>query len=241
MPGQPTPDAVQQLVGDLRIVFQERLESVVLYGASGHLPGSLAGGPRDVAYTLAVVESLLVGDLRACAGYARAWRARKVATPLLLTPRMLRRSLDVFPLELAEILATHRVLLGPDPLAGLAVGREDIRRACEVHARGHALHLCEGFIESGADPKRLARIVVDSAIPLASLLAGFSRLDGGTEAPAAFLDGLAARAGFDAAVLRAVEDAGRSGTMSAADAEAYFPGYIDAVERLVTYIDEWHG
>jgi hypothetical protein len=241
MPEPVTPDAVQQLVGDLRSVFQERLESVVIYGASGHLPGSLAGGPRDIAYTLAQVESLRVTDLRACAGYTPAWRARKVATPLLLTPRMLRRSLDVFPLELAEILANHRVLFGPDPFAGLAVGREDIRRACEVHARGHALHLREGFIESGADPKRLARIVVDSAIPLASLLAGFSRLEGGAEPLPEFLDGLATRAGFDANVFRAVDQAGRSGAMSPSDAEAYFPGYIDAVERLVTYIDEWHG
>lgn len=241
MPEQATPDAVQQLVGDLRSVFQARLESVVLYGASGHLPGSLAGGPRDIAYTLALVESMSVADLRACAGHAPAWHARKVATPLLMTPRMLRRSLDVFPLELAEILANHRVLLGPDPFAGLTVPREHIRRACEVHARGHALHLREGFIESGADPKRLAQIVVDSAIPLASLLAGFSRLEGGAEPPPAFLDGLAARAGFDAHVLRAVDQAGRSGAMSASDAEAYFPGYIDAVERLVTYIDEWQG
>lgn len=241
MTDQAVPDAVQLLIADLRSVFHARLESVVLYGASGHLPDSRAGGPRDVAYTLAVVASMAAGDLRACSACAPAWRSRKVATPLLLTPRMLRRSMDVFPLELAEILANHRVLVGPDPFVGLSVAREDIRRACEVHARGHALHLREGFIESGADPKRLARIVVDSAIPLASLLAGFSRLEGGTEAPPAFLDGLAARAGLDASVFRAVEEAGRSGTMAAPDAEAYFPGYIDAVERLVAYIDEWQG
>jgi hypothetical protein len=58
------------------------------------------------------------------------------------------------------------------------------------------------------------------------------------DAPA-FLARLSSRAGVDAAVFRAVDDAGRAGTMSAAEAETFYPAYIEAVERLVTYIDEW--
>jgi hypothetical protein len=234
-----SPDVLDHLVSDLESVFRERLEAVVLYGASAHLPGSRAGGPRDVAYTLAVVGSLSVTDLRTCAALAPAWRAKRVATPLMLTARDLRRSLDVFPLEFAEILAEHRVLRGKDPFAGLSVSRDDLRRACEVHARGHALHLREGYVESGADPRLLAQVIVHSAIPLASLLAGFSRLEGSPGDAPAFLARLASRAGFDATVFRAVDEAGRAGSMSAADAESIYPGYIEAVERLVTYIDEW--
>jgi hypothetical protein len=232
-------DILARLVGDLESVFRERLKAIVLYGASAHLPGSRAGGPRDIAYTLAVVDSLTVTDLRACAAFAPSWRDGRVATPLMLTPQSLRRSLDVYPLEFAEILAEHRVLYGAHPFNGLAVSRADLRRACEVHARGHALHLREGYVESGADPRRLARIVVDSAVPLAGLLAGFSRLEGETRDAHAFLDGLASRARFDPNVFRAVDEAGRTGSISGADAESFFPRYIEAVERLVTYIDEW--
>jgi hypothetical protein len=234
-----SPDVLSRLVGDLQSVFRERLKAVVLYGASAHLPGSRAGGPRDIAYTLALVESLSVADLRACAGFASAWRENRVATPLMVALEDLRRSLDVFPLEFAEILAEHRLLFGTDPCPGLSVPREDVRRACEIHARGHALHLREGYIESGADPRRLAQIIVHSAVPLASLLAGLSRLEGMPGDAPAFLARLASRAGFDAAVFRAVDDAGRAGAMSAAEAETFYPGYIEAVERLVTYIDAW--
>ena len=178
MPDGATADVLARLVSNLESVFRERLEAVVLYGAAAHLPGSRAGGPRDVAYTLAVVGSLSVTDLRACAALAPSWRAKRVATPLMLTPGNLRRSLDVFPLEFAEILAEHRVLHGKNPFAGLSVSRDDLRRACEVHARGHALHLREGYVESGADPRQLAQVIVHSAVPLASLLAGFSRARG---------------------------------------------------------------
>ena len=232
------PDLLSRLIGDLQSVFRERLRAVVLYGASAHLPGSRAGGPRDIAYTMAVVESLSVADLRACAVFASAWREQRVATPLMVAPQDLRRSLDAFPLEFAEILAEHRVVYGTDPFSGLSVPREDIRRACEVHARGHALHLREGYIESGADPRRLAQIIVHSAVPLASLLAGLSRLEGMPGDGPAFLARLS-RAGLDAAVFRAVDAAGRAGALSAAEAETVYPGYVEAVERLVTYIDAW--
>jgi hypothetical protein len=232
-------DILVRLVNDLDSVFRERLKAVVLYGASAHLPGSRAGGPRDVAYTLTVVESLSITDLRACAAFAPSWRAGRVATPLMLTPETLRRSFDAYPLEFAEILAEHRVLHGASPFAGLAVSRDDIRRACEVHARGHALHLREGYVESGADPKRLAQIIVSSAVPLASLLAGLHRLEGTPGDPRSFLDRLASRARFDASVLRAVDESGRAGSMPAADAESLYPRYVEAMERLVSYIDEW--
>ena len=64
-PAGPASDA--RLVGDLQSVFGGRLRAVVLYGASGHLPGSRAGESAVVVHSLAVVESLSAADLRACA------------------------------------------------------------------------------------------------------------------------------------------------------------------------------
>ena len=65
----------------------------------------------------------------------------------------LRRALDAFPLELSEIIATRRVVAGHDLFADIVVPKQELRRACEVQARGHVLHLREGYIEAAGDRK----------------------------------------------------------------------------------------
>ena len=45
---------------------------------------------------------------------------------------------------------------GPIRSTGLAVQPADLRRACEVEARGFLLHLREGFIESEGEPSAVS-------------------------------------------------------------------------------------
>ena len=58
------------------------------------------------------------------------------------------RSLDAFPFEFSAILADHAVVSGKNPFEGLRVEPADLRRACEVQARGHLLHLRQGYMET---------------------------------------------------------------------------------------------
>ena len=71
--------------------------------------------------------------------------------PLFLLEPELERALDAFPLEFSEIIATRRVVSGADLFEGVTVPKADLRRACEVQARGHVLHLREGYIEAAGD------------------------------------------------------------------------------------------
>jgi hypothetical protein len=130
----------------------------------------------------------------------------------LLLERELPRALDAFPLELSEIIATRRLLAGTDLLAPLSVSAEDLRRACETHARGHLLHLREGYIEAAGDKKAIARLVAASALPFRALVANAARLD---------------RTSGD--------ELERRLDLSTGD----FPAALRAAERLVEYVDQW--
>ena len=82
--------AAHGLVADLRRVFADRLRSVVAYGPR-------AEGVADAPLTcLALVTSLTMSDLEACAAVARDWRSEHIATPLILAEDEFRDSLDAF-------------------------------------------------------------------------------------------------------------------------------------------------
>ena len=220
-------------VADLRGIFALRLSSVVLYGRHAVSPPS----PGVPAHTLVVVTTLGFGDLEACARRAAAWRKDGLAVPLLLDAGDLARSLDAFPAEFSAMLSAYRVVFGPDPFEGLAVDPKDLRRACEVEARGHLLHLREGFVEGGGTPDAIASLVAASAPALRALLVNLARLDGSVEAaPSAYVTGrLGPVHGRTLATVLTFVDS----PIASADAARGFPAYVDAAEALVAYVDRW--
>ena len=106
------------------------------------------------------------------------WNKAGLDAPLLIVEGELRRALDAFPLELSEIIATRRVVAGPDLFADIVVPKQDLRRACEVQARGHVLHLREGYIEAAGDSKKIAALVSAAIPPFRALVKNVARLDG---------------------------------------------------------------
>jgi hypothetical protein len=240
------PDAVHRLARDLGEIFGRRLESVVAYGlaAAGAKPDPRAHGAAhghgEPAHTLAIVDALTRTDLQACAGRVAAWHEAGLATPLLLVAREFDRSLDAFPLEFGAILADHAIVSGRNPFDGLSIAAGDLRRACEVQARSHLLHLREGFLETRGRGDALSVLIVRSAAPFAALLTSIARLEG-ADVRDASAAGRHAERRLEVAggiVTGVVALAGVS-EISSEDAVNIFPRYLDAVERLVAYVDGW--
>ena len=244
------PAAVRTLDGDLREVFGGRLRSFVAYGlharaaehnhsGNGHGHGEAHGEDAALVHTLAVVESLAADDLRACGVRLTRWHELGLATPLLMAADEFARSLDVFPFELNAILADHVVVSGANPFDGLQVETADLRRACEVQARGHMLHLRQAFMETRGRGDALAVLVVRSAPAWASLLLNLARLDGhASHDPASAARHVERLLGItngveEIARLTGVHD------ISSAEALRIFPAYLDAAERLTKYVDRW--
>lgn len=228
------PASVQTLERDLRGVFGPRLQSLVAYGTR-----AAAHGRRAPVRTMALVESLSEHDLRACAARISSWHAAGLATPLLVAGHEFERALDAFPLEFGAIIADHEVVAGAQPFERSRVDSADVRRACEVQARSHLLHLREGFLEAAGNGHALAILIVESAAPLNALLTSVARLEGRQTPDAESAARHAEHAiGVTAGLAEVARLAGVH-EISAADAERAFPSYLAAVEKLVEYVDGW--
>ena len=227
------------LVADLQTVFGARLLAVVAHGPRVRARAPGAAGAPPLA-TLAITTSLDYKDLVAAAQRTNAWKRAGLAVPLLLSEQDFARSLDTFPVEYGDIIAHHVLLFGVDPLATLTVQAPDLRRACERWAKSHLIHLREGFLESGGDAHAVAELIVASAPPFAGLLALIARLrghdDSGPEAIARATEGIAQ---LPTGVLRDVVDLEQRTTLDNDTAMALYPPYLDAVEKLVVFLDSW--
>jgi hypothetical protein len=229
----------------LREIFGSRLQSLVAYGlhataSSGRHGHHGAGVEAAHTQTLATVETLTGADLTACAANMARWHDAGLATPLLLAANEFGRSLDAFPLEFGAILADHLVVAGNNPFDGLRVDPADIRRACEVQARSHLLHLREGFLETRGRADALAVLIVRSAAPFAALIASLARLQGTAANDSAAVGRHVERTiGLPPGVVTDVVKLAHVTEISSAEATRIFPAYLDAAERLVKYIDAW--
>jgi hypothetical protein len=222
------------LVTDLGRVFAGRLRSVVAYGPS-------IDGQADAPLTcLALVDSLTLGDLEACASLAHGWERRRIATPLILPLHEFHRSLDAFPLEYGEILRAHERIFGADPFQGASIPAEDLRRACETQAKSHLLHLREGFIEAAGRPQRVAELVCTSAPAFAALLRNVARLQGASVSSRTDATHQGAKAaGLAGGVVADVLALDRPSTVPTTDAARLYPDYLAAVEQLARAVDSW--
>jgi hypothetical protein len=223
------------LAADLRRVFGNRLLSICAYGVGHDADGD--------THTLVLVDRLTFEDLAACVPLARGWNARGLAVPLLLEEHEFTRTLDVFPLEYGDILAHHVLIEGTDPFDGLSVSEADFRRACELQAKSHLIHLREGFLESGGDPRAVSRLIGASAEGFRRLLENLVSLVRPATVHAVHHD-VAEDAqtflGVPAELTREVlakAGAGRSSTI--AEPTALLEQYVAAVDRIWEFVDEW--
>lgn len=226
--------ALQSLASDLHRIFGNRLYSVCAYG-------NVADEDAETR-SIALVDRLSFDDLAACSPLARQWDRLGLAVPLILERDEFARTLDVFPLEYGEIIADHVHIYGDDPFEGLSVAEADVRRGCELQAKSHLIHLREGFLETGDDPRAVARLMAASAEGFARLLRnmvalvepGANRADD-EELAASAQAWLGIPADLTLEVL-----ARRGGAASTiADPTALLARYIAAVERLWEFVDAW--
>ena len=230
-PWQPAADAVTR---DLRAIFSSRLQAIVVYG------GQLDGDGTAPLLSLALVSSLTVSDLEACAHAVPEWKRSGLAAPLVLPESEFRNSLDVFPLEYGEILRAHTHVYGADPFAGVVISPEHLRLACESQAKSHLLHLRQGYLESAGRLPAVARLVSAGAPAFAALLRNVARLTGVQTADRMEATRQGARAaGLPDDTVSAILALEHPSAIPASDPARLFPAYLDAVERLAAVVDQW--
>jgi hypothetical protein len=228
---------LDELVSQLTTAYGTALRAVVLYGSAAageHIP------KRSDYNVLVIADSLDAVRLRAAAAVARAWADSGNPPPMTLTTAEWKGSSDIFPMEYSDILERHRVLFGTPPFEGIKVSKADLRLQVEREAMGKLLQFRQGVLAAGNDPKRQLALLEASLSAVMVVFRGVARLagdvaSGDNETTARVV---AARAGFDAAPFaQVVRHVRGENTITPKDSETIIPAYLDALERLVAFVD----
>jgi len=235
-------DRAKAFAAELTATYGGDLVSVVLYGSAAR--GEYREGRSDLN-VLVLLRDTRPETLRRGSALARRWVGERNPPPLMLSEAEWRGSADVFPIELADIRDAHLVLQGADPFTGVEILPENMRLQCENELKGKQIRLRERYLLSAGEPKELEELLLSSFSTFLVLFRTVLRLSGedGARDPDSVVRRTAERAGFDPSPMLAV-NAARSGG-AALDARADSPvvvGYLEAVERVVQYVDRFvHG
>ena len=226
----------EALASRLAAVLGDALAAVVVFGSAAgtehHAEHSDVNvlvllsrlGPSELSPSLAAV----VGD----------WEEAGQPAPLVMTVAEWRRSADIFPMEVGDVLARHRVLVGSAPFDGMVVARRDLRLQLEQEAMGKLLRLRGAILTAGGDHERQRQLLARSFSTFMVLFRAVERL-AGAAVPAgneALVAAVADRVGFDGAPFLAVARF-RAGGASPAEPAGLLAGYLRGAEKLAAFLD----
>jgi predicted nucleotidyltransferase len=232
---------LEELVRQLQLAYGDGLRSVVLFGSA--VAGEHKAGKSDYN-VLVIVDSLPLERLRAVAAVTRAWGEDGNPPPMTFTMREWRSSSDIFPMEYADILERHRVLFGEAPFDGIKVAPADLRLQVEHQTMGKLLRLRQATMGAGNDGKRQLEVLEQSLSTLMVVFRGVSRLQG--QVPSQDYEELtrtlAQRAGFSAdPFVKVIRHVRGTEKIPREEAAKILESYLAAMERLVTYLNEYKG
>lgn len=231
---------LEELVRQLQLAYGDGLRSVLLFGSA------VAGEhtKRSDYNVLVVVDALPLEKLRAVAAVSKAWAEDGNPPPMTFTLREWQSSADIFPMEYADILESHRVLYGEDPLAGIKVNASDLRLEVEQQTMGKLLRLRQATMGAGGDRRLQLELLEKSLSTLMVIFRGVSRLQG--DVPSHDYEELtrtlAGRAGFSAEpFVKVIRHVRGTEKISRDQAESILEAYLAAMERLVSYLNVFRG
>lgn len=224
------------LTGELKRICGDNLRSVLLYGsaaAGDNLPGS----DHNV---LVVLNKLEAEDLLSLSDLSSRWTKTGNPAPLLFTWERIRRSADVFPMELMDIKENHKILSGADPLSGIEIKPENLRHELEHELKGKLIALRERFLITKGAPRQVRELLAASLSTFLVLFKAALRLQG-EKPPAKKIEVLAMLRGkieFDSEVFLMVWDL-KEGKKRDEDPVDIFKRYLKAVETVTDAVDSW--
>jgi nucleotidyltransferase-like protein len=232
-------ERARAFAAELAGVYGDQLVSAALYGSAAR--GEYREGVSDLNL-LVLLKEASPAALRRGARLARGWVAERNPPPLVLSEDEWRSSADVWPIEMSDIRDAHLVLHGSDPFAEVEIDPADLRRQLESELKGKHVRLRERYLMSAEEPAELEALLLQSFPTFLVLFRTVLRLDG-DEAPReaeAVIRLAGERAGFDPAPLLEVHRARGGGAKLEARSDApVVVGYLDAVERVVRYVDRY--
>lgn len=110
---------------------------------------------RSDINTLLVMKDIDLPAIEALAPLGRKYAKKSLAAPLILTPRHIETSLDVFPIEFMDFSLVHHCAYGDDLLAALVPELGHLRLQCEREFKVRLIALRQGYLRTMGDERKL--------------------------------------------------------------------------------------
>jgi hypothetical protein len=160
-------------------VFGPELKSIVLYGsgAEGRLrPAS----DVNLILVLGSFDAVKAASFRE--PFAAAHAAIRLSAMFLLEPEV-GPAMECFGQKFSDIVRRHRILYGPDPFAGRTVPRAAVIARLKQVLLNLILRLREAYVERGATPERISKLIAEVSGPLRSCAATLLEVEGKSAMP----------------------------------------------------------
>jgi hypothetical protein len=157
---------LDEFVQKLKAAAGENLRSVILYGSAA--TGEFHAKHSDLNI-LCLVNQADAAHLEALHGPVHWWMGRGQRPPLVFTLNELRRSADVFTIELLDMKSRHRILHGENVLAEIAVPMRTHALQVEGELRTDWLRLRQAILTAPEKPKVHLELMISSFSAFAAL------------------------------------------------------------------------
>jgi predicted nucleotidyltransferase len=226
-----------EFVNRMKAAISDNLKTIVLYGSA--VTGEFRAEHSDLN-VLCVVDRADAALLENAHGVAEWWMRQGNPAPLIFTVDELRRSADVFAIELLDMKLHHRILFGTDFLDDFEVPLHLHRLQVERELRTAWLRLRQAILAAPLSNKVHVDIMLKSVSPFCALFR-HALLALGHDMPATkreTVDAIASLTGGNPTAFQTVLDL-REGKRkkSEIDVEVSLNAYLELVEVVTNEVD----
>ncbi len=188
---------------------------------------------------LCVLRDTSFASLSALVPTVEWWLSQKQPPPLVLTGEELRRSADVFAIELLDMQHRHRVLFGEDLLKDLNVDMKHHRAQVEYELREKLILLRKGLLAAGSKEQRLWDLMLSSVSAFTTLFRhALIALGGAASSKRGAVQLLAAHIVFDAtAFLQLLDIREKKSERKQFERTDLFRRYLAGIEQVTAAVD----
>ena len=157
---------LDEFVQRLKAAAADNLKAVILYGSAATEEFHAKHSDLNI---LCLVEQADAAHLEALHGAVEWWVRHDQRPPLVFTLEELRRSSDIFTIELLDMKSRHRILYGENVLAGISVPLHNHSIQVERELRTDWLRLRQAILGAPKKSKVYLELMVSSFSAFAAL------------------------------------------------------------------------
>ena len=157
---------LEELVQKIKAAAADNLKAVILYGSAATEEFHTKHSDLNV---LCLVEQADAAHLEALHGPVQWWIRRGQRPPLVFTLDELRRSADIFTIELLDMKSRHRILYGENVLAEISVPLHNHANQVERELRTDWLRLRQAILAAPKKSKVYLELMISSFSAFAAL------------------------------------------------------------------------